>query len=84
MLIAKKCPEFKINHIVDCIEDLILLVKKDTPISKEILQHCFYETYHTRKIIEIDWNDEHGQLTAIKSDTTIVDGNKISLDVCNG
>ena len=70
---AKTCPEFKIGHIVESIADLIKLVKKDTPISKDILQHCFYETFHTRKVKEINWNKNNTTTNALKFESTFVD-----------
>ena len=37
LLIALKCPHFKIDHLIDNIDDLIELIQKDTPISKLML-----------------------------------------------
>ena len=75
---AKICPEFKIGHIVESTADLIKLVKKDTPISKDILQHCFYETVHTRKCKEINWNKNNTTTNALKFESTFVDSQTLS------
>ena len=77
---AKRCPEFKIGHIVESITDLIKLVKKDTPISKEILQHCFYETVQTRKVKEINWNKNNRKTNALRFESTFVDSQTLSIE----
>ena len=81
--IALKCPQFKIDHIIDNIEDIIELVGKDTPISKQILEHCLHETIHSRKIKELNWNKPKIKVDAFKHDTTFVDSKLVSSMICD-
>lgn len=70
--IALKCNEFQIDHIIDCTEDLIELVEKDTPISREIIEHCLFETAQSRQIKELNWNQDQVSIAAFQMDTTFI------------
>lgn len=75
--IALKCPDFNINHCLDNIENLVELVYKDTPISREILDHALYKTNCSKKITELNWNKSSQTLVAFKFDSTFITSDQV-------
>ena len=70
--IVKNCRDFQLDHCLDCIEDMIKLVGKDTPISKEVLQHAFTTTKQTREITTLNWNKNQKSFEAFRTETSLI------------
>ena len=60
---------------------MIELVEKDTPISREILEHALFQTVQSRQITELNWNKQNMGLEAIKRSSTLVTEDQISTKI---
>ena len=48
-----------------------------------MLQHCLYETIQSRKIKEINWNKPKITIDAFTHDTTFIDSDLVTDEICD-
>ena len=65
-------PDFSLDHCIDSLPDLIELIKRDTPTSRETFQRAFMSSHFSQLIKQIVWPDTREALLAFKSNTSLI------------
>ena len=78
--------EFTLDLIIHNVNELIELVKTDSPIAREVVENAFITTKQSREIQSLNWKSERKweYMRTFRSPTTILNPIEVQSKVCAG